>query len=113
MTLLGFLMLMIPVSIFLGGGHYGITSIVSSFYPSDIRANGTGWCSGVAKIGSVLGPLIGGYLLSTKLPVRMNYALLAICPMVYGLSVPDHRLVERRGKSGIFRRVEPAPAAAE
>jgi AAHS family 4-hydroxybenzoate transporter-like MFS transporter len=87
MNLTAFLFLLVPISLFLGGSHYGITSIVSQFYPSSIRANGTGWCSGIAKIGSVLGPLIGGYVLSTHMPVKMTYALLAICPLVYGLAV--------------------------
>ena len=104
-TLTQFIFLLIPISVFLGGSHYGITSIVSMFYPSPIRASGTGWCSGVAKIGSVLGPLIGGYVLATSLPVKMTYALLAACPLVYGVAVLMIGVIERRG-----RDQEPVPA---
>jgi AAHS family 4-hydroxybenzoate transporter-like MFS transporter len=95
-TLTQFIFLLIPISVFLGGSHYGITSIVSMFYPSPIRASGTGWCSGVAKIGSVLGPLIGGYVLATSLPVQMTYALLAACPLVYGVAVLTIGIIVRR-----------------
>jgi len=91
-----FLVLLVPISIFLGGSHYGIQSILGFFYPSKIRANGTGWCSGVAKIGSTIGPLIGGYVLATSLPVQMTYALLAICPLIYGLAVLSIGLIVRR-----------------
>jgi MFS transporter, AAHS family, 4-hydroxybenzoate transporter len=94
-TLTGFLLMLIPISLFLGGGHYGITSIIAGFYPSDIRSNGTGWCSGVAKIGSVIGPFVGGWVLASSLPVRMTYALLAVCPAIYGLAILSVGLIGR------------------
>jgi AAHS family 4-hydroxybenzoate transporter-like MFS transporter len=34
------------------------------FYPTTIRSTGVGWCSGIGRIGSIVGPLIGGLLLS-------------------------------------------------
>jgi AAHS family 4-hydroxybenzoate transporter-like MFS transporter len=110
---IGFLALLLPISLFLGGSHYGVTSIISGFYPSEIRANGTGWCSGVAKIGSVLGPVIGGYILAPHvLPnVRVSYALLAVCPAVYGLAVLGIGLIERRGRASA--KMSPSGAAAE
>jgi AAHS family 4-hydroxybenzoate transporter-like MFS transporter len=88
-----------------------VTSIVSAFYPSAIRANGTGWCSGVAKIGSALGPTVGGYVLATHIPVRMTYALLAICPLVYGLAVLAIGLIVRKRRVGA--EAAAALAAAE
>ncbi len=95
-----FIVLSAAISFFLVGGHYGITSVVSLFYPSVIRANGAGWCSGVAKIGSVLGPLVGGYVLHLVAPVRLTYAILAICPLVYGLAILAVGLIERRFRLG-------------
>jgi AAHS family 4-hydroxybenzoate transporter-like MFS transporter len=103
-NLLGFLIILVPISIFLGGSHYGVVSILGNFYPSAIRANGAGWCSGVGKIGSVLGPLIGGYLLAyftaTHLPVRLTYALLAICPAAYGLAILGVGIIYRGSLPG-------------
>lgn len=96
MSLTLFVILMVPIAIALGGGHFGVTSIISIFYPSSVRANGAGWCSGVGKLGSVLGPLIGGYILATQMPIRMSYALLAVCPLVYGLATLSIGLLERR-----------------
>ncbi len=111
LTLAQFMVLLVPISIFLGGSHYGITSIISMFYPSAIRASGAGWCSGVAKIGSVLGPLIGGYVLATNLPVKMTYALLAACPLVYGVAVLTIGVIVRRG-GGSATMAEPMLAGA-
>ncbi len=96
MNLSVFLMFSIAISITLGGSHFGITSIVGLFYPSSIRANGAGWASAVAKVGSVIAPLIGGVVMSSGLPVRATYALLAACPAVYAISLVLIGWVERR-----------------
>ena len=109
MSLTVFMGLSVFVSMSLGGSHYGITSIVSLFYPSAIRANGAGWASSMAKIGSVLGPLIGGYVLASSLPVKATYALLAVCPTVYALCILAIGMIERRG--GAATRALPQPAA--
>ena len=114
MSLSVFFVLSIAISIFLGGSHYAITSIVGLFYPSSIRANGAGWASSMAKVGSVLGPLIGGYVLSTALPVKNTYALLAICPAIYGACVLTIGLIERRDRVHAAQpQASPQPAAAE
>lgn len=65
------------------GGHFGLHSICGIFYPSAYRGNGAGWATSVAKIGSVAGPILGGMILSTSLPVRHIYAVLAVCPVVF------------------------------
>jgi len=41
----------------------------------------------VAKIGSVMGPLVGGWVLSTSLPVRNIFAVLAICPAIFAICI--------------------------
>jgi MFS transporter, AAHS family, 4-hydroxybenzoate transporter len=69
------------------GAHYGVTSIAGIFYPSAYRSNGGGWATTVAKIGSALGPVLGGVALSSHLPVKMVFAPLAICPVVVGCAV--------------------------
>ena len=62
------------------GAHFGVQSIAGVYYPSAVRATGGGFASGVAKVGAVLGPLVGAAVLSSGLPVVRTYALLAICP---------------------------------
>ena len=78
----GFLIVSFFANIIVGGVHVGMHSISGIFYPSAYRANGTGWATSIAKIGSVAGPIIGGLILATSFPVRYIYALLAVSPFV-------------------------------
>lgn len=82
-----FLVLGAFVGGFLIGGHFGMHSVCGIFYPSVYRANGAGWATSVAKIGSIAGPALGGVILSTALPVRHIFAVLAVCPAVYAVCV--------------------------
>src|SRR3984957_18227588 len=72
---------------FLIGGLFGMHSICGIFYPSAYRANGAGWATSTAKIASVSGPILGGIILSTSLPVRDIFAVLAVCPAVLAVCI--------------------------
>lgn len=61
--------------------HTGLHSVAGIFYPSAVRGTGAGWAISVAKIGSVIGPIVGGILLSTNMPVRHVFGLTAVCPV--------------------------------
>ena len=52
------------LGIFVQGAQAGINALSASFYPTAIRATGVGWALGVGRIGSIVGPVIGGVLLS-------------------------------------------------
>lgn len=82
-----FVILVAMIGFFVAGGHFGMHSISGIFYPSSYRANGAGWATSIAKIGSIAGPLAGGWLLSTPLPVKNLYAVLALCPLVFAISI--------------------------
>jgi AAHS family 4-hydroxybenzoate transporter-like MFS transporter len=82
-----FLVLSALIGGFLIGGHFGLHSVCGIFYPSAYRGNGAGWATSVAKIGSVAGPILGGIILSTSLPVRNIYGVLAVCPAVFAICI--------------------------
>jgi AAHS family 4-hydroxybenzoate transporter-like MFS transporter len=95
----------------ISGGHFGILSICGVFYPSVIRANGAGWATSIAKIGGVVGPLIGGYVLSTHmLPIRV-FALISVCPMILAACAIGIGFVVR-GDRKAHRPIATAAAAA-
>jgi AAHS family 4-hydroxybenzoate transporter-like MFS transporter len=79
--------LAISANALMSGAHSGMHSVAGRFYPSDRRANGGGWATSVAKIGSVAAPWVGGILLSSGMPVRQSFLFLAICPVVLGVSM--------------------------
>lgn len=45
------------------GGQIAMNAIAAAFYPRQIRSTGVGWALGVGRIGSIVGPLVGGWLL--------------------------------------------------
>jgi AAHS family 4-hydroxybenzoate transporter-like MFS transporter len=84
--------------VFLGGSHYGIISIAGTFYPTTHRALGTGWMSGIGKLGSVLAPLLGGALLSSGMPIQKIFAVLAVFPALFALCGFTIGRLEQAGK---------------
>lgn len=81
----------------ISGTHFGMHSIAGLFYPSAIRANGAGWATSIAKVGSIFAPLLGGYLLATNMPPRLLFVLLAVTPLLSALSLI---LLARVGRHG-------------
>jgi AAHS family 4-hydroxybenzoate transporter-like MFS transporter len=83
------------LNVFLGGTHYGITSTVGTFYPTAYRATGTGWAGSMAKLGSIAGPWIGGYVLASTLPLQRTFAVMALCPAVVSVCICAISLAQR------------------
>jgi AAHS family 4-hydroxybenzoate transporter-like MFS transporter len=48
------------------GGQTGANALTATVYPAAIRATGVGWALGIGRIGSIVGPLVGGLLLALK-----------------------------------------------
>jgi len=63
-----FFALTLVVTLILGisvqGAQAGLNALAASFYPTPIRATGLGWASGIGRLGSIVGPTLGGALLS-------------------------------------------------
>jgi len=82
-----FLVLNALIGGFLIGGHFGMHSISGIFYPTAYRGNGASWATSIAKIGSIGGPIVGGWILATSLPVKHIFAVLAICPAIFAVCI--------------------------
>jgi len=48
------------------GGQPAVNALAGHYYPTALRSTGIGWSLGVGRIGSVLGPLIGGQLIALQ-----------------------------------------------
>lgn len=46
------------------GGQPGINALATSLYPTELRATGVGWCLGVGRAGSIVGPLAAAQLIA-------------------------------------------------
>ena len=110
-----FLVLSFFNAMFLVGAHFGIHSIAGIFYPSAFRANGAGWATSMAKVGSILGPLVGGVYLSSRMPVKLMYAFLAVCPLVVGMGMFIIGKIQQRSSHESFAEgwTDPAKPLAQ
>jgi MFS transporter, AAHS family, 4-hydroxybenzoate transporter len=67
------------------GGQNSANALAAAFYPTAVRATGVGWALGIGRIGSIVGPLVGGLLLSMKWSVTevfMTAACAALCASI-------------------------------
>jgi len=62
------------------GGQTNLHSIAGRFYPTFVRSNGVGWANGAGRVGSILGPVIGGVLIGLDLPNSQLFLFAAIPP---------------------------------
>lgn len=79
---------MLFVLVFISGvGLIGSQVLVNAFmathYPDDLRGPGIGWALAVGRLGALLGPALGGWILASQLEMRWNFYLFAI-PGVVG-----------------------------
>jgi AAHS family 4-hydroxybenzoate transporter-like MFS transporter len=46
------------------GAQKSVNALAVLYYPVDMRSTGVGWALGIGRFGSILGPVVGGWLLS-------------------------------------------------
>jgi AAHS family 4-hydroxybenzoate transporter-like MFS transporter len=63
------------------GGQNGANALAAIFYPTSARATGVGWALGIGRIGAIIGPLLGGLLISLQWP-NPSIFLLGALPLV-------------------------------
>ncbi|HUA01700.1 MAG TPA: MFS transporter [Candidatus Aquilonibacter sp.] len=58
------LVLTFTVGFMIIGAQGGLNALAANFYPTAVRSTGVGWALGVGRIGSIVGPLLGGMFLT-------------------------------------------------
>lgn len=64
------------------GSQVMTNAFIVSRYPEDVRGAGIGWALSVGRLGAILGPSMGGWILSSQLGVEWNFYLFAIPGLV-------------------------------
>ncbi len=82
------------------GAQVGVTALASMTYPVTMRSTGLGWALGVGRVGSIVGPTIGGFVLATAANPRSVYL---------GCIVP---VVDRHGSRRAAETPDATPAPA-
>ncbi|MGE7665925.1 MFS transporter [Ureibacillus composti] len=97
------------------GSQNIVQAYVSQYYPAYIRSTALGMASGIGRIGGMLGPILGGFLLTIALPLQMNFIAFAIFGLIAAIAlavVPEkhaHKeLTESDNESKETHNVSPA-----
>ncbi|PLK69262.1 aromatic acid/H+ symport family MFS transporter [Rhizobium sp. TH135] len=89
------------ISVFIAGATTIGTQIllyasVAQLYNLSIRSTGLGWASGVGRIGAIVGPTFGGYLLAQQLPLQQNFMLFAVPAVISAFAMLGYASLNSR-----------------
>jgi MFS transporter, AAHS family, 4-hydroxybenzoate transporter len=65
------------VGVMMVGSLNGINAAAGMLYPTAMRSSGVGWMNGIGRVGSIMSPVLGGYLISLDMPMSRLFLLLA------------------------------------
>jgi MFS transporter, AAHS family, benzoate transport protein len=69
------------------GNQIVLNTLAAQYYPALLRSTGIGWASGVGRTGAILGPIIGGILVSWKLPFEQNFFAFALAAAIGAIAI--------------------------
>ena len=79
------------------GGQLASNGVAADLYPTAIRSTGVGWAIGVGRIGSILGPVAGGWLLAAA-DFRHVFLAAALPPLLACGAAICAAVIVRRGR---------------
>lgn len=77
-SLTGTLLMTCATGVTLFGGQLNFPGLTANYYPVQMRSAGAGWAMAAGRLGSVLGPLIGGALVAANFSTRDLLCLAAL-----------------------------------
>lgn len=82
------------------GGQNSANGMASSYYPTGVRATGVGWCLGIGRVGSIVGPMLGGMMMARHLPTDWLFVAAAVPALVAATAALALRIVAPRVAAG-------------
>ncbi|HET6838627.1 MAG TPA: MFS transporter [Bradyrhizobium sp.] len=93
------------------GGQIAANALAATFYPTAMRATGVGWALGIGRVGSIVGPLVGGALLTLKWSAGSVFGAAALAALCAALAA--FALSRLAGMGGNGAKVAGRPASFE
>lgn len=89
------------IGMFAFAAHSLMNSFASQYYPGEIRTTGVGLANATGRVGGMLGPIIGGMLLTSNVSITVWFLTFAIPGLVAALSMIvinlHKRHIEKKG----------------
>ena len=64
-----------------------LTGYIADYYPGFMRATATGWALSFARVGAILGPVLGGWLASMQVSTEWNFITFGIVALAAAAAV--------------------------
>lgn len=77
------------------GGQTCSNSLAAESYPTAVRSTGVGWALGIGRIGSIVGPVLGGVLLSFDWGMRRVFLAAAVPAVIAAVAAAALNLKRR------------------
>lgn len=91
------------IGFFAFAAHSLMNSFASQYYPGEIRTTGVGFANATGRIGGMLGPIIGGMLLTANVTITAWFLAFAIPGIIAALSMVIINIHKRyKGGEGIL-----------
>lgn len=74
--------LVFVIGLLIIGGQMNIPALCVHYYPASVRATGVGLSMAIGRVGSIVGPLVGGLLVGAQLPWGRLFVLAAIPALI-------------------------------
>lgn len=82
------------------GGQPGLNAMAATYYPTEMRSTGVGFCLGIGRIGAIVGPLLGGYLIDIQWSSEDLFFAAASAALVAALVVVGLRWTMKLPQAG-------------
>jgi AAHS family 4-hydroxybenzoate transporter-like MFS transporter len=72
---------------FVIGSQYCINALAANYYPTMLRSTGVGWALGIGRIGSIVGPVVGGLMIGFGWTAQQLFVAAAVPAVVASIGV--------------------------
>ncbi|MBR1221652.1 MFS transporter [Bradyrhizobium sp. U87765 SZCCT0131] len=89
------------------GGQLALNAHIAGYYPVAVRGTGIGWSQVVGRMGSLLGPLVGGALVALEIPPAQLFQVSCVAPLLSCAALLAFALLSRHVRDAGPRRSLP------
>jgi AAHS family 4-hydroxybenzoate transporter-like MFS transporter len=91
------------------GGQSGLNAFAAEYYPTTIRSTGVGWAFGVGRVGSIVAPLVGSWMLLLNWTHAQIFMAASLPMVVVGVAVLAVRV--RHSRAAALAAPDSLPSA--